>query len=64
MSTKERDVTKNSSTEWDVGKVSKFERGMSTFDEVLELACKVAEKKSATNSADSDAGWFMILEYL
>ena len=64
MATKERDFKKTSSPEWDIGKVSRFERGMSLFDEILELACKVAEKKNNSSTSDKDAGWFMLLEFL
>ena len=53
-----------SSDAWDFGKVSAFDTGLGSFDENLEKACKIAEKKENGCNVTGDAGWFAILEFL
>jgi hypothetical protein len=54
-----------SSENWEVGSVSAFGSGVGMFDEVLEKACKIAEKKEKNHSnATGDDGWFAILDFL
>ena len=53
-----------SSDAWEVGTVSAFETGLGLFDEILEKACKIAEKKENNFNVTGDDGWFAILEFL
>ena len=53
-----------SSENWEVGSVSAFGAGVGLFDEILEKACKIAEKKENNCNVTGDDGWFAILEFL
>jgi hypothetical protein len=49
---------------WDFGKLSAFETGLGSFDDNLEKACKIAEKKENGYNVTGDDGWFSILDFL
>jgi hypothetical protein len=53
-----------SSDAWDFGTVNAFENGLGSFDDNLEKACKIAEKKENGFNVTGDDGWFAILEFL
>lgn len=53
-----------SSDAWDFGKVNLFDTGLGSFDDNLEKACKIAEKKENGFNVTGQDGWFTILEFL
>lgn len=53
-----------SSDAWDFGTVNAFDTGLGSFDNNLEKACKIAEKKENGFNVAGDDGWFAILEFL
>lgn len=44
--------------------MSAFNTGLGSFDENLEKACKIAEKKENGYNVTGDDGWFSILDFL
>jgi hypothetical protein len=57
-----KDIQRSES--WDFGTVSAFDTGLGSFDDNLEKACKIAEKKENGYNVTGDDGWFSILDFL
>jgi len=64
MSRIELNKEKYSSEAWEVGRVNAFETGIGLFDEILEKASRIAERKENGYNVTGDDGWFAILEFL